>query len=109
MKRILFMFLLYSLFTAPVLAALTTEDSTSTPYLKNHGYSGEMIRLIDLQNSQVNGDKPKYKNPDPKWYTEDKKVNLIRHIFMYGDPGLDDQKFMQHDIKYSNSHDDINL
>lgn len=109
MKNFLSVFLLYMLCAIPVSAALTTEDSTSTPYLENHGYSGEMVRLINLQNKQINGDKSKYKSSDPTWYTEDKKVNLVRKIFMYFDPGLDDQQFMQHDIKYSNSYDDINL
>lgn len=106
MKKVLSILCLYIAIVAPVSAAITTEESTSQQYLESHGYSPEMARLIDLQNSHVNGSEPQYKGPNPDWYA-DKKVNFVRKVFMYLDPGLDDEKFGKNTIKYTNRWDDL--
>lgn len=106
MKKIISILCLYMVIVIPVSAAITTEESTSQQYIESHGYSSEMARLIDLQDSHVNGAEPKFKNNDPSWYS-DKKVNFVRRVFMYFDPGLDDGKFGNNKIKYTNSYDDL--
>lgn len=107
MKKLLFTFFVYLAFVIPISAGvLTTEESSSEPYIVNHGYSEEMARLIDLQNKQINGEEFKFKSRDPQWYS-DKRINFIRNVFMYFDPGLDDGKFMQHNTKFTNSWSDL--
>lgn len=106
MKKILSVLCLYMAFVMPVSAVITTEESTSEQYTKNHGYSPEMSRLIDLQDAHINGSEPQYVGTDPAWYA-DKKVNFVRKVFMYFDPGLDDGKFGNNKIQYTTRWDDI--
>lgn len=103
MKKILLLFLVYLIVTIPSSAAITPEEAVSQQYIENHGYSTEMARLVNLQNAQINGGQSKYKDNAPSWYTENRAVRWIRNTFMYIDPSLDNEKFMQHDIKYSNN------
>lgn len=104
MKKVLSALFIYSILALPSLAVITPDEALSDTYIQGHGYSGEMSKLIDLQNSQINSTPTKYKSNDPAWYG-DKKVNFIRKVFMYFDSGLDDDKFMKHDIKYTVRHD----
>ena len=90
----------------PAKAVITPEEAMSETYIQGHGYSDEMSKLIDLQNAQINCTQPKYKGNRPDIYNE-KKVNFVRRIFMYFDCGLDDEKFMQHDIKYTTRYDNL--
>ena len=106
MKKFLSVVFVYMAFILPSLAFLTTDEVKSEKYIINHGHSNEMARLIDLQDTQINGTKSNYKNKDPLWYA-DKKVNFVRQIFMYFDPVLDDGKFMQNNIDYTNRWDDL--
>lgn len=89
-----------SALSLPALAVITPEEAMSESYVQGHGHSAEMSRLIDLQTSQINSTTPKFKSKDPEWYA-DKRINFVRKVFMYFDCGLDDGKFMQHDIKYT--------
>lgn len=91
----------------PSHAVLSTDDSTSAEYIKKHGYSDEMARLIDLQKSQYNATDKKYKREEPEWYTSNKAVYYIRHAFMYLDSATDDQKFMEHKTNFSNGFNDL--
>jgi hypothetical protein len=93
-------------FASPSFAVITPEEAMSQTYIQGHGYSGEMSRLIDLQNSQINCTQTKYKSTDPALYA-DKKVNFVRKVFMYFDCGLDDGKFMNHDTKFTTRYDDL--
>lgn len=93
-------------------AVLNSDDAISEKYMRNHGYSPEALKLIDLQQARINGTETKYKETEtwcntksPKWIPE-KQMNFVRKTFMYLDTGLDDGKFMQHDIKYTNSWND---
>lgn len=114
MKKFLFVLIIFAAFSLPTLAVITPEEMASDQYLKNHGHSNEMSRLIDLQNAQFNNTKPTYKPPQeywqtvnyPKWCTP-KKISFIRRVFMYFDCGLDDGKFMQNNIDYTNRWDDL--
>ena len=106
MKKFLLVLFICFTIVLPSFAVITPEETTSETYIQNHGHSGEMVRLIDLQNAQINGIKPDYVGSDPAWYT-DKKVNFIRKVFMYFDCGLDDGKFMQNDIKFTPRYNDL--
>lgn len=88
-------------------SAITSDESVSVEYIKKRGHSDEMARLVDLQKSRINGTEPTYINPDPEWYKSDKRVNFVRKMFMYFDPGLDNGKFMHDNIDYTNRWDDI--
>lgn len=106
-----FLALLIVIFTASTqsYAYITTEDTSSEEYIQNHGHSDEMSRLIDLQHAQINGTKTNYVAP-AKWHdkwTDKKSIKLVRKVFMYFDPGLDDGLFMQHNIDYANRYDDL--
>lgn len=87
-------------------AYVTTEQTTDTSYLQNHGYSKELIRLVDLTKAQTNGKPFVYNRNEPEYY-QNKYVKFFRQVYMYADPGVDDQKFMQHDIQYSVRLDDL--
>ena len=106
MKKSLFILLAFVVTSLPSFAILTTDEAVSQDYIQNHGYSSEMSRLIDLQNAQINGAKSTYKKNEPAWYSN-KPVSFIRKTFIYFDPGLDDEKFMQHNINYTNKWSDF--
>ena len=104
MKKIFAVVFVYCILILPSFAAITADETTSQEYIERHGYSHEMARLMDLQNAQINGTKPKVKSKDPSWYSY-APVAFVRKAFMYFDCGLDSGKFMQHDLKYGTSDD----
>lgn len=136
MKKILISLLVLMSINLHGFAIVTTEDSTSVNYIKKHGHSDEMARLMDLQKAQINNTNITYKVAD-KWYLEhppewydlhlqswysehlpywiDSKtaskalsnIKYIRKVFMHLDCGLDDEKFMQHNIDYTTRYDDL--
>ena len=81
-----------SLLTLPVCAELTTSDSVSADYLRNHGYSPALIQATNKSIAQVTGEET------PTYYEHGiyKKgiVRGVRRFFMYMDPAYDDQSFM---------------
>lgn len=107
MKKILLILTALLLFNLPSIASITPEEAISQEYIHNHGYSDSMAELILLQNAQVDGQKSKYKSKDPDWYTSNKKVNFIRKVFTYIDPGLDNGLFMRDNISPTNRWDDL--
>ncbi len=107
MKKILVILIIMFSAHLPGLAVITPEESLSKEYIRNHGYSDEMTRLIDLNHAQINGNRPKYKSKDPDWYKANKKVNFLRKVFIYLDCGLDDGKFGKNDIEYTNRYDEL--
>lgn len=106
MKKVFLILILFLAANLSASAVVTPEEVTSRTYLDNHGHSDEMARLIDLQHSQINGVPVSFDRKEPAYYA-DKKVNFVRRVFMYFDGGLDDQKFMQHKIKYTNRYDSL--
>lgn len=104
MKKLLLAITFVLILNLPSFAVITTEEATSEDYILNHGYSAEFYRVMDAQNAQVNGTKPKYKVNEPSWYTSNKAVSFIRRTFIYIDPALDDGKYgTGHDIKPQSS------
>ena len=106
MKKLLAIVFILIVAKMPV-SALTTDEAVSVNYIKKRGHSDEMARLMDLQKSYINGTEPEYRSSEPEWYKTDKKVNFIRKVFMYFDPGLDNGKFMHDSIDYTTRWDDI--
>ena len=99
--------------STPCFATLTTENSTTQEYIQGHGYSMETARLIDLQKAHINNttttyiEQPAwYESKLPSWATE-KRVSFVRNVFKYFDCGLDDNKFMEHNIDYTPRYDDL--
>lgn len=107
MKKLLLLLIIFYTVSLSSFAVMTPEEAMSIDYIKNHGYSDEMARLIDLQSFQISNKPSQYKSSDPDWYTQNKKVNFIRKTFMYFDSGLDDGKFLKHNTKYTNSWSDL--
>jgi len=136
MKKFLSILFLLAVAVLPAYSVITTEQIRSADYLEQHGHSDEMARLIDLQNSQINGAPITFVSKDPEWYSEQpfifvkkiirhfdktpennvflkddlnnvQPVKFVRQVFMYWDKGLDDGKFMQNKIKYTERYDDL--
>jgi len=107
MKKILSVVFVLILFNLPCFSVITPEEEISQEYMQNHGYSYEAARLIDLQNTRINGAKTTYKSKDPTWYTTNKPVSFVRKVFMYFDCGLDDGNFGRNNIDYTPRWDDL--
>lgn len=88
----------------PASAVISPEELASPTYTMQHGYSAEMARLIDLQNTQITGAPKTYVNPDPAWYETNKFVKFVRNVFIYLDPALDNEKFGDNRIEFSNTY-----
>lgn len=111
MKRVLFIFTCFILIAAPCFAELSVDDVRSREYIINHGYSEEMSDLIDLQYAQINNLPPKDVE-EKSFYKGNNKLikntlNYTHKLFLYLDCGLDDGKFMRHDIKMAPQFDDL--
>lgn len=108
MKHFLAAVFIFTICHSSCLAAITPEEASSQTYLDNHGHSPEIVRLIDLQGAQINGVQSAYKSSDPDWYKTNKPVNFIRKVFIYFDPGLDDDRFgAKNQIKFTDKWDEL--
>lgn len=94
--------------------ALVTTETSSSKYLEQHGYSSETVRIIDLNKSQINSVDATYKTSKENWekvnYPKcctEKRINFVRKVFMYLDPGLNDGTFGSHQIKPSVAPTDL--
>ena len=93
MKNCFLILSLAVLFMAlPSYAELTTADTVSTDYMRNHGYSPALIRATQKSVAQVNGEEC----PEGYEHQVYKKpvVRAVRRFFMYLDPAYDDHSFM---------------
>lgn len=98
MKKIFYILIGLILFNANIAQAeVTVEEITSERYVKNHGYSDETYRLMNLQHSQIAGTEADVVS-QPKNY---RKFSLIRKFFIYFDPALDDGRFGEHSIEFT--------
>ncbi|MBE7710203.1 MAG: hypothetical protein E7Z93_07145 [Cyanobacteria bacterium SIG32] len=84
---------------------LTPEHSTSEEYLKNYGHSDAMIEMIHKTKAKANGEV--YVSKQDQSLDDDFcLVRWIKKALMYIDPAVDDNKFMNHDIKINpGAHD----
>lgn len=98
MKKIFYILIGLIIFNAGIAQAeVTVDEITSEKYVRNHGYSAETYRLMNLQHAQISGTEADI-IPQPKSY---KKFNLVRKFFIYLDPALDDGRFGEHSIQYN--------
>lgn len=87
-------------------AEITTADTVSPDYLKNHGYSSSIIQATQRSTAQVNGENYE-PNVEKKIY-EVGFIKGIRKFFMYLDPAYDDQSFFNnHEIHTSPNYQDL--
>lgn len=132
MKKFLLLTAVVMLGTMPSFAILTTDEVVSEEYIKHHGHSTELARLIKLQQCQINNEpiESTFKYAPNRWYekihwskkaTRDETTkNVLRHldpkkpegkyvrtIYNYLDPGQDDGLFMQNDTEFTNSYEDL--
>jgi len=125
MKKNLLVLFVLAMAALPGYCVLSTEEALSPSYITNHGYSPEMARLVDLQNSQINNTPITYKQQyKPRWfapYLTNQKVKTVvnyldpqqeqgkytKAIFDYFDPSLDDGKFMQNKIEFGSNPEDL--
>lgn len=45
--------------------AITPNQATSNEYLSTHGYSADMIKMVNVEKSRVSGTKLQIKKPNP--------------------------------------------
>ena len=91
---------------APAFAELTVSDTTSTEYMRNHGYSQPIINATQKSAAQVNG--VEFTPPVEHKYYKNPVVKAVRRLFMYVDPSYDDESFMNdHDIKTHPHYQDL--
>lgn len=85
---------------------LTPEHSTSEEYLKNYGHSDAMVEMIHKTKAKANGEA--YVTKQDQQLEEDFfLVRWVKKVFMYIDPAMDDNKFMNHDIKINPGANDL--
>lgn len=106
MKKSLLFLILTGFIITPAFAELTVEDTVSTDYLKNNGYSTAIINTVHKSRAQANGEALSEPVEDERY--NQPVIKYVRKIFMYLDPSLDDHSFMNdHDIKTSPNYQDL--
>ncbi|MDD3012697.1 MAG: hypothetical protein PHC34_03235 [Candidatus Gastranaerophilales bacterium] len=68
------------------LNAMSPTDSTNNNYLKNHGHSPEMIRIIDMQKDRIEQKAVPTEEPNLKntvWNS--KPIKALKHMFRMSD------------------------
>ncbi len=107
MKKSLLISILTALVVMPAVATeLTTESTTDTKYLKNHGHSDTLIQNIQKSKAQIAGEP--LSEPVEKEYYNLPGIKQVRRFWMYLDPAIDDHSFMNdHNIKTSPSYEDL--
>lgn len=92
--------------TLPSYAELTTADTVSPNYMKNHGYSSAFVQATQKSIAQSNGEP--LAEPVEKEYYNQPVVKAVRRFFMYIDPSYDDHSFMNdHSIHTAPSYEDL--
>lgn len=108
MKNTFIIIAIITVIGLPAFSAITPQEAMSDDYIYNHGHSREMAKLIDLQQSQINGGPSKYKleRPEPAYYSYT-PVKYFREFLNYFDSGREDNTFMKRDIKYTGGYEDL--
>ncbi len=113
MKKFLLVFGVLAI-SLPAFAGIGVEESTSSEYLRNYGYSTEAVKYINLNKAQVKGEKfvtPISDRRQSNLYTDSAVWNTIVDktvdFFNYLDPAQDRDKFMRQDIKYYANTQDL--
>ena len=87
-------------------AELTTKEITENEYLRNNGYSAATVEAVQASKARANNEK--FVSAEAKKHAEDSKlVKCIRKVFMYFDPVLETDDYLQHDIKLNPHASDL--
>jgi len=86
-----------------VSAELTVDQTSSSEYLMNRGYSPLLGEMVDKTKMNISG--LEYQRPEQTEYTGFKK--WVRNVFIYLDPALENDTFMNHDITPTPQIDDL--
>ncbi len=92
--------------TTAALAEISVQEVTSPEYLYNHGHSTLTVDMVQKSKAGANGEKY-IPATQEEHQNEPKLVKWVRKFFIYMDPALDNDSFMQHDIKSSPSYEDL--
>jgi hypothetical protein len=84
-------------------ADITTQEARDANYIRNHGHSEEMSRLIDLQRQQITGESvAKSSTHFYMW-----PVKFYKKVMSYLDPIYDNGNFGNHEIHPNASSEDL--
>jgi len=86
-----------------VFAELTVDQASSGDYLLNRGYSPVFGQMVDKTKVNIQG--VEYVSPEQKEYSG--FVKWVRNVFIYLDPALESDTFMNHDINATPKIDDL--
>lgn len=104
-KTFLFLILLGLSFSYVFAEELTIERSGSKEYLHNAGYSAITADMVQRSRAKANGEE--YVKDDENPLYAEQPVKFFRRFWMYLDPSLDDDSFMNHDLHTSPSIYDL--
>ena len=99
--KYLALFSFLALVPTVVSAEITVKDTVTPEFIRNAGYSSEVSRVIEVTTRD-------YATPIPVETKKD-KVNKFRwYLWQTVDPAVNrPNSFVNHDIKYHNSIDDL--
>ena len=103
MKKSLFILVLLSVVCISARASMTVEQSTDSEYLINSGYSQAVVEDVFMQKNRTEG-----KTIEPLYEKSNNKcVKVLRKIYAYLDPSIDEEDRLHHDINLSPSYTDL--
>ena len=107
MKKTLLLFLtIFGLtFSNAFAEELTVERTHEKDYLHNVGYSDITADLVQRSRAKSLG--IEYINPEENSLYKKQPIKFMRRFWMYLDPSLDDDSYMNHDIHTSPSIYDL--
>lgn len=88
-------------------AVVSVEETTSTEYMKNWGYSGVTSDIVQVSKNRSVGeefyldDELRYRNKGNKF------VKFCKRFWAYFDPAAEDYSFYHHDTKATPSVTDL--
>ena len=96
MKKVLFLFIFVALATmlgSGAKAEITVKDYMSYDFLDTQGYSGDMLRLVEINKAKTFGERI------PSVWPTNKVARGWAKMWAYLDPAQDYGDFGEHDIK----------
>ncbi len=87
-------------------ASVSVDETTSTNYIKNSGFSAQTADLVNVSKARAVGEE--YYTPDEAAYRKQNKfVRFWRKLYVYTDPGAEDYSFYHHDTDTTPSYTDL--
>lgn len=95
MRLIKCLVLIFCMFISLGANALKSTDITKEQYLINHGHSDDMVRMVEIQKSRLEPEKPEHK----KFETKSRFVKFFKNIFYEKDLTMPLEDFGQDRIR----------